>query len=97
MQPYECDSTTGICAGGFGGAGGYGPRLPFTRGDAWAVSGVPLFTPYVGGGITGDYANTYLRGRKRTSTDILLDRRSYGLDEKFNSIMTRWGRPKKKE
>ncbi len=54
-------------------------------------------TPNVGGGITGGYAATYLQGRRRTSTDMLLDRRKYGLDEKFNAIMTRWGRPKKKE
>ncbi len=54
-------------------------------------------TPNVGGGVTGGYAATYLKGGRRTTTDTLLDRRKYGLDETFNSIMTRWGRPKTKE
>lgn len=50
------------------------------------------FTPNVGGGITNDF---YLRGKTRTSTDVLLDRRRFGLDENLNETLTRWGRPKK--
>lgn len=45
-------------------------------------------TPNVGGG--------YMPRQARTSTEIFLERRSYGLDKDFESLMDRWGRPKRK-
>lgn len=62
---------------------------PFFGGEFFSV------TPNVGGGRGGSTANVLLRGRRRTSTEILLDRRRFGLDENLNETLTRWGRPKK--
>mgnify|MGYP001614377234 FL=1 len=54
-------------------------------------------TPNVGGGITNAAARVLLRGRQRTSTEVMLDRQKYGLDENLNATLERWGRPKKRE
>ena len=53
-------------------------------------------TPNVGGGVTGSgsTANVLLRGRKRTSTEIMLDRQKYGLDERLERILSMWGKRK---
>ena len=49
--------------------------------------------PRPSGGRNSDF---YLRGKlKRTSTEILLARRAYGLDHNFEAILDRWGRIKK--
>lgn len=38
MMPYECNSITGVCEGGFGGGG--------PAGYSWAVNNVPYFAGY---------------------------------------------------
>mgnify|MGYP001616346663 CR=1 FL=1 len=71
----------------------------FTWFFAGAFFGGDFFssTPNVGGGYTNAAAGVLLRGRKRTSTEVMLDRQKYGLDETLNGVLERWGRPKKRE
>lgn len=57
---------------------------PFFGGEFFSV------TPNVGGGFIKKYPT-------QTSTGLLLSRRALGLDQTFEDIMNRWGRPKKRE